>query len=80
MTLGRIRTCWFVFCVCGALIVWAGVRGNEVQCRARDGYLCFSDRDVLLLVGLPAAAVLVGGLLVIAGVWKVIEGAKRRRA
>jgi hypothetical protein len=49
------------------------------QCRARGDFLCFTDRDVLVLVGVPAAAVLVGGLLVIAVVGKIVEVARRLR-
>ena len=78
-TLRRVLVGWLLFCVCGWLIAWAALDAQEDQCRARDEWLCFSDRDILVLVGVPAAAVLVGGMLVIAVVGKIVGVARRLR-
>ena len=78
-TLRRVLVGWLVFCVCGWLIAWAALDAQEDQCRARGDFLCFTDRDVLVFVGVPAAAVLVGGLLVIAVVGKIVGVARRLR-
>ena len=78
-TIRRVLVGWLLFCICGSLVAWAGLNGEEDHCRAQDGYLCFSDRDVRILVAAPAAAILVGGGIVITCVWKVVQVAKRRR-
>lgn len=79
-TLKRVLVGWFLFCAVTSLLLWAGLQGQEERCRATDDYLCFDDRAVLVLVGVPAVVVVVVGTVVIAVAWNVVEARRGRKA
>ena len=71
----RFQLAWLALCLTGIFLVGLALEGNEAQCRAQDGYLCFAGGVAFLVVAVVGAVLWASVALV---VW-IANAVLRRR-
>lgn len=68
-TLGRLELGWFAFCAGAWLLLSLATGESQSECDAKGEWLCFSTRDMLVLVGIYGSIFWALGAVVIGAVY-----------